>query len=256
MKKLVLVLSPALILATLLTSSCRKDDPPDVDPDPREAAQIDATCAALVACGIEADLGVSACASETLARPLAGRAALEGWTDCIVAAGGDCTAVEQCAPAPDAGPCEGVADGTTCGEGTTLYSCWNSTVEFTTSCGAWGLTCAELDGGATCQGDGPSCLIGEERCDGDDAVLCVGFREARFDCAQLIEGRTCGEEEGLVGCVPTDVLCSPVMIEEQCDGDVLQICDAAYQPASVDCVELGFARCGEVDGRASCVPVE
>ena len=85
------------------------------------------------------------------------------------------------------------------------------------------------------------------------AVLCAGYREARFNCAWLIEGRTCGNTDGIVGCIPAQPLCTPEDFDERCQGDSLLICSAAYQPASVSCVDLGFARCGDVEGRAMCM---
>jgi hypothetical protein len=226
------------------------DGGPGTDPVPVEA--IDRACVLVASC---ADLGAetaSDCSTAALTRPAAGRRFTPDWLECVAAAGADCDAQTACTPEPPGGRCEDLGQGSYC-DGDVVVSCFSGNVEYTTECADWGLACVEEDTAATCQGDGRSCLPGSESCDGDDAVICVGHREAAFDCTVLVAERTCATAGGRAECVPPGADCDPISTPGDCEGSELVMCSAGGGTVRIDCAALGFETCVvDATGRATC----
>lgn len=230
------------------------DAGPHLDPVPVEA--IDRACVLVASCSEAGSEPASACATAALRRVGAGPRYTPGWLECIEAAGADCAAQAACSPAPPGERCESLGQGAFC-DGDVVVSCFGGLVEYATDCTDWRLACTEEGGAASCQGDGRSCLPGTERCDGDDAVLCIGHREATIGCADLVEGRTCAMTGGRAECVPPGAECDPLATPGSCEGNEIVLCSAGGGSTRVDCATLGFETCTlDATGRAICGAAE
>jgi hypothetical protein len=234
----------------LVSASCKRNQPED-GPPPLASEDIDRACARIVSCELAGTESPGHCATSALTRPASGIRLTQEWIDCLDQAGGDCDAVGRCAPRISGDPCEHQPQGSSC-QGDLLVSCFGGNLEFLTDCAAWGLTCAEIDDEATCQGDGPSCLVGDEECQGNTAVMCLGYREARFSCGDLVRRRTCQERSGLAECLPETEECTRDLLTGACDGTFVGFCSADGGAAAFDCAALGFDGCVQEGDRAVC----
>lgn len=246
--------APALALVPLAlfgASGCDDDPPVDNTPPPLSPEDVDRACARIASCQPPASESPGECATAALTRPASGIRLTQDWVDCLDAAGGDCEAVARCAPQISGDPCADMPQGRAC-QGDLLISCFGGSLEYATDCAAWGLECAVIDEEATCRGTGRSCLEGDERCDGDRAVMCLGFREATFECGRLVRGRVCQERSGRAVCVPAEELCEPQMLAGTCEGSLVGFCSASGEGAVLDCTSLGFAGCVQQADRAVC----
>jgi hypothetical protein len=238
-------------------AGCREEvTPPDpdggprIDPVPVEA--IDRACVLVASCAEAGADTASDCATAALRRPASGQRYAPAWLDCVEAAGPDCDAQAACSPAPPAERCGELGQGSFC-DGDVVVSCFSGLVEFTTDCAEWRLACSEEGDAASCQGDGRSCLPGTEGCDGDDAILCLGYREATVACDGLVEGRTCAMSGDRAECAPPGDGCDPLTTPGACEGSELVLCSAGGGSTRVDCAALGFETCTlDATGRAIC----
>lgn len=237
-------------------AGCREEVPPpddagpDIDPVPVEA--IDRACVLVASCGEAGSDTASDCTTAALRRPATGQRYTPGWLECLEAAGPDCAAQAACSPSPPTSRCATLGQGGFC-DGDVVVSCFSGLVEYTTDCADWGLACSEEGDAASCQGDGRSCLPGTERCDGDDAILCMGHREATIDCADLVVGRTCATSGGRAECAPPGDDCDPLATPGSCEGSEIVLCSAGGGSTRVDCAALGFETCTlDATGRAIC----
>ncbi len=249
------LLAGTLLLSLLIFTAC-DDAPPDpVDvPAPIRAQQIDVACTQITSCLPPGSETVTDCIASTMTRPASGLRLDSDLLDCLESAGTDCDAVTTCLPGTESGenPCDGRGNDVFC-EGNLLIRCFAQAVDSATDCHAWGLSCSESDDfDPTCLGEGPSCIRGDQRCDGDDAVLCIGFREVAFDCSDLVTGRVCTNIDGNVRCGPSEPECDPRVSDATCDEDQLVFCSAAGTTTRVDCLALGFAGCVTDTGQANC----
>lgn len=246
-------------VALLLSVGCREEPPPpDAGPtqDPVAPELIDLACVLVSSCAELGSETVTTCAGAALTRPGSGPRYTEEYTACLEAAGANCDEVARCLPSVAGNPCESVGEGSFC-DGDLVVSCFAGSVEYTADCEAWGLTCFEEDDRAMCQGDGPSCLLGTERCEGVDAIVCMGFREVSFDCSDFVEGRICEMRGERAECVAPERQCDPVATEATCENPELLFCSASGELVRLDCTVLGFEGClvDETD-RAICgVPI-
>jgi hypothetical protein len=240
------------VLVTI-APACVDDPPyPPGTSQPVAAADVDRSCARIASCQPPGSPDVAECVETTMTRPASGLRLDPALVACLDAAGAACDDVAACLPGSAGDLCEGRGNDTFC-SGNLLVRCFAQSVEAVTDCRAWGLACAESDAfEPTCLGEGPSCIRGSQRCDGRDAVLCVGFRDVSFDCADLVTGRTCTEEAGNVRCGLPEPACDPRADTANCDGSRLAFCSAAGVETSLDCAALGFARCDDSSGRAVC----
>jgi hypothetical protein len=174
-----------------------------------------------------------------------------GGEQCIVV-GGEATCT--------LGPCGNVAEGDKprcSASGTHLLHCDKGKLA-SLDCAAFGLKCSVApDGTAGCATNGPTCVAGAARCDGDVSVACYNGHEVRVDCAA--GGLTCnaGPSAGTpVGsCVappPAGGTCDPGD-KAKCEEANIRYC-AAGRPRTYSCKAVGFGRCdGSRDG-IHCVP--
>ena len=246
---LLLLLSTALLTST----GCKRggtNGNGDEEP-PLTIEEIDVACARITSCLPPAKESPGECALAALARPATGRRLTPEWLECLAEAGNDCEAVDRCAPQVSGDPCGDMPQGTTCQEDI-LISCFGGNQEFVTDCAAWGLECATVSGTAQCRGTGQSCLEGDESCDGATAVMCLGYREERFDCGALIEDRVCVEDSDLAECVPETLECDPTDFSGSCEGNAVLFCSAGGLATRVDCTSIGFSGCVEEANRAIC----
>jgi hypothetical protein len=232
-------------LAMCVVVSCREEEPPpDAGPtqDPVAPEVIDLACALVSSCGALGSETVTTCATTALTRPGSGPRYTEEYTDCLVEAGARCDDVAGCQPTLADNPCEALGQSGFC-DGDTVVSCFAGAVDYRADCAAWGLTCFEDGDRALCQGDGPSCLLGTERCEGVDAILCMGFREASFDCSDFVEGRICEMRGERAECVVPDPACDPSVTDASCEANELIFCSASGELVRIDCASIGFETC-------------
>jgi len=244
---------PVVTVATkvdkLSKSKVKREDPvPETTVSPEA---IDRACARITSCEPAGSDSPSDCATEALTRPASGRRLTLEWVDCLDGAGSDCAAVRACSPGVSGDPCSGVDEGTQC-DGDLLVSCWSGGIEFVSDCAAWGLACGIVEERATCRGDGPSCLEGSDRCEDRWAFMCIGFREVRYACDELVDGRVCSMSGGRGTCAPAAAECDAATTPGSCTGTSLTFCSATGGLVTVSCVELGFAGCVEEADRAVC----
>lgn len=242
-----------LTFLCLSSTACKRDEPNgngDEGP-PLTIEEIDVACALIASCLPPASESPGDCATSALTRPATGRRLTPEWLECLAEAGPDCGAVARCAPQAAGDPCAEMPQGKTCQEDI-LVSCFGGNLEYVTDCTAWGLECVMVAGEAQCRGNDQSCLEGDESCDGTTAVMCLGYRQERFDCDGLVEARVCVERADLAYCEPETPVCVPADYTETCEGSTIVFCSASGLEARIDCTLLGFAGCIPEGNRAVC----
>jgi len=262
------------LIATCLVFAafgCQEEEEPDPEPieepEPISHEIIDTYCLASAYCSPVGGELTSSCAAKALSRPGSGPRFSDEWIACVTDAA-DCDALAACSTPEFSDPCAEMGEGTTC-DGEVLISCFGSQLEFTVDCAEWDLSCVDLAGEAQCQGDGRSCFAGSDSCEGTVATLCLGGREKSFDCAALVEGRTCELQDDRATCVTTDAECDPLTPDScvaecdpesaDCDESVvgnLLYCSASGLPVHLDCSTIpDMESCIEVVGGATCSDV-
>lgn len=229
----------------VLALGCREEQPPpDAGPvqDPVAPDLIDLACALVTSCAELGSETITTCATSALTRPGSGPRYTEDYTGCLEAAGANCDDVTQCQPTIAGDPCATVGEGSFC-DGDLIVSCFAGSLEYMSDCAAWGLKCFEENDRAMCQGDGPSCLQGNERCEGVDAIICMGFREATFRCSDFVEDRICEMRGERAECVVQEPQCDPIATTATCENAELLFCSASGVLVRLDCVALGFEAC-------------
>lgn len=249
----------ALFILMLSLVSCRDEEPePTIELDPIAPELVDAACVALTACSPAGSDTPGECATSTLTRPASEFRFEIETAECLARAGADCEAVDACVAQLegdiDEEACAEAQSGTVCSDDV-VYGCFAGEIDYVTDCAGWGLSCAAPYDDWLCQGEGASCTPGaDDRCEGNQAVLCLGIREARFDCGDMIEGSRCAVTSGRAECRPQEPECDAASEPGRCEGDTLHFCGAAGVITSVDCVALGFTGCIEELDRARCEP--
>lgn len=180
--------------------------------------------------------------------------------DCLIAADGDCAAVEAClqpARVSDSA-CAGQEGFHEVCDQDIAVTCWFSGHESYTDCDAAGLVCEAFADGVACASKG-ACT--QDTCDGDVLVRCHGGSSTRVDCRGAVSVRcsgdcktrvtdTCGERDGQPACVATGDRCDEEVFVDGCEGDSLVTCNRG-SVGSLDCSAEGDGfTCQQDDGGA------
>jgi hypothetical protein len=159
-------------------------------------------------------------------------------------------------------------DGNTCTQpsnpycdGNDVLGCDASTLlERSQDCTATGEQCVTVDLGplgssAGCaQGGGTACDASYvPSCQGTVASFCLFGVVVTEDCAAPDIAGTCVVARGQWQCMPSATQCTS-NTPDACNGTSFVTCGTDQNLASIDCTTLGFRTCGDVGGRAGCVP--
>jgi hypothetical protein len=165
---------------------------------------------------------------------------------------------------------EGAActDGNTCAQpsnpycvGDRVLGCDGSTLlERSQDCTANGGQCMTIDLGpfgssAGCVEEGGTACDSSyvPSCQGTVVSFCLFGVVATEDCAAPDIAGTCLVAGGQWQCVPSATECLAAT-PDSCNGTSFVTCGTDQKLASIDCTTLGFRTCGDVGGRAGCVP--
>jgi hypothetical protein len=147
-------------------------------------------------------------------------------------------------------------------EGPRVVGCDSSTLlRQSQDCSGNGGACVPFDYGplqtAACVSPGagtPCSASTPARCEGTVAVGCLFGHEVPFDCASPdLQGDCVPLSGGYVTCVPRATECTPET-PDSCDGVSFVTCGSNQKLARIDCTSLGFRTCGDIGGRAGCIP--
>jgi hypothetical protein len=150
-----------------------------------------------------------------------------------------CSDVVRCLFPGGVEACEAGAALSSCGglpgNGSTVKACNGGQLVAAENCAAWGQTCAEIGGAATCAGaaHARACDAG---CAGTELVDCVGGVNQGVDCADYGQG-ACSTYLAAPACEPTGPHTDTATALVACVGDKAQSSPSGYTE-SVDCATL------------------